>query len=318
MNDLAAITIDVDSLHFYRAIHGLRSTGVNPSGDLAAREPIYHTALPRFFELLDEVGVPATLFLIGKDAARYPEAFRGAEGCEIANHSHAHDYRLSTYDEATIEADLARAEDALSPLLGGPRDEREAERVVGFRAPGYNVSPALLNVLVRRGYTYDSSLLPAPAYWAARAGAIGRYAWLGRPSASIVGHPLQFAGPLRPYRFQPAAAWRPTDRGLVEIPMAVTPWSRLPLIGTSWVMLPPWLRDRLLSQALRLLPVFNFEMHAIDLLDATDADIPPDLSAAQPDLRVPYRHKREAFQSLFRRMADARRVTTLAQIAETC
>ena len=308
----AAITIDVDSLRFYRSIHGHGAAATSTAEELddAPFEPIYDIAVPRFFDLLAELDIAATFFLVGQDAARYDRAFRTirAQRCEVASHSHRHDYRLSRADPAVIDEDLAQAESALAPFA-------EDGRVVGFRAPGYNVSPALLEIVVRRGYLYDSSLLPAPAYWAARATAIGRYALTGRSSASVIGHVKQFMGPIGPYRMRPAAPWRPTEFGLIELPMAVHPGTRLPLIGTSWVLLPEGLRHAWLESALRRLSVFTFEMHAIDLLDASDPGIPGFLAAAQPDLRVPYRLKREAFRALFRRLADDRPVRTLRAIA---
>ena len=48
----AAITIDVDSLRFYREIHGLPD---GPDED----DPIYTIAMPRFWELIEEASVPA-------------------------------------------------------------------------------------------------------------------------------------------------------------------------------------------------------------------------------------------------------------------
>ncbi len=305
----AAITIDVDSLRFYEAIHGLATSSI---GGRSTPEPIYARAVPRCLALLEEVGVPATFFLIGQEVARYPRALAPIRRstCEVASHSHRHDYRLSRAPQETIDDDLTRAERALSEVSPGGT-------VVGFRAPGYNVSPALMEALVRRGYRYDSSLLPAPMYWAGRAAAIGRYAVGRRPSASMVGDARQFMGPLRPYRFHPRAPWAPASDGpLVELPMAVHPRSRWPLIGTTWVLSPQWLRRRWLKAVIQHLPVIIFEMHAIDLLDATDPGLPPQLHLHQPDLRVPFRSKRAAFLELFRRLADARPVQTLRQIAE--
>lgn len=300
----AAITIDVDSLRFYRQIHGLGSAD-------PAEDPIYRTAVPRFFELLEEARLPATLFLIGEDAGRHAEAFGPIRAlrCEVASHSFSHDYRLTTRSDAEIDRELERAEEVLGPLSPDGRIE-------GFRAPGYNVSPALLARVVARGYRYDSSLLPAPAYWAARAAAIGRYRLAGRPSRSLVGRARAFAGPLGPYRTTPARPWEKSAGGaLLEIPIACEPTSRLPLIGTTWSMLPKTLRRVFLGRALRKLPCINFEMHAIDLLDRTDRGISSDLAAAQPDLAVPARQKMAAFRDLFRHLSAEREVRTLAAIA---
>jgi peptidoglycan/xylan/chitin deacetylase (PgdA/CDA1 family) len=284
----SAITIDVDALRFYGAIHGLAPR--DPDDD-----PIHRIALPRFFELLDEAGAAGTVFFVAEDAPRARaelEAGLSATASELASHSHAHDYRLGLRPRAEIEADLRRAHRVLSEVAGRP--------VVGFRAPGYNTTPAMLETLVELGYVYDSSLLPSPAYFLARAAAIARYAVGRRPSASLVGDPRAFAGPLGPYRTTPRAPWRRVASGpLVELPMAVEPMSRCPIIGTSWVLFPRRLADALLERSLSSGHPFVFEMHAIDLLDRSDPGIPTELAAAQPDLRRPAKEKLAAFRRLF-------------------
>lgn len=295
----AAITIDVDSLRLYHDIHGL------PPPDLD-RDPIYTHALPRFWELVD--GLPVTLFLIGADAPHHAEAFAPAatSGSEIASHSYDHDYRLIRRSPAQIAHDLERAEAALAPLAGG-------RRPVGFRAPGYNVTPALLEVLLARGYRYDSSLLPAPYYYAARAGALGWYRIRGRRSRSLAGDPRAFCGPTGPYRTSPARYWRRVrDGALTEIPMAVEPATRLPIIGTSWVLWPRRFRNALLDRTLRAGAPFVFEMHAIDLLDASDPGVAPALRDHQPDLRRSARAKQDALVDLVRRVGRTAEWQTLA------
>lgn len=302
----AAISIDVDSLRFYREIHGLAPL------DPGTADPIYSIALPRFFTLLERAGVPATLFAIGEDAPSHAEAFAPAKalGCELASHSFSHDYRLTKRSAEEIGADLRTADLALSRLSGAP--------IRGFRAPGYNVTPALLEAVRDLGYSYDSSLLPAPAYFAARGAAIAGYALAGRRSRSIPGDVRQFLGPLDPYWFDPNAAWQPVTQSsdaLLELPMAVEPLTRTPLIGTSWAILPESARRVLLSRSLAKLPLFNFELHAIDLLDHTDAPVLAELAAHQPDLRRSASDKIAAFHRLFHRLRQDREVATLASIA---
>lgn len=305
MSAASAFTIDVDSLPFYRQIHGL------PPQE--GPDPIYDVALPRFFDLLEEAQVPGTLFLIGQDAPAHAAAFSRLSPlrCEVASHSYAHDYHLSTRSPAQIRQDLEAADRALRPLS-------PSGRLVGFRAPGYNTSPALLQGVLDLGYRYDSSLLPAPLYFAARASAIALYALRGRPSASLVGRLAAFSGPLGPYRTTPAHPERPVDAGpLLELPMAVEPTSRLWLIGTTWVLLPAAVRRRLLTRALKVLPFFNFELHGIDLLDGSDPGIEPALVAAQPDLRVPVRSKMTAFRDLLKTLRDHGPVVPLSAAEPT-
>ncbi|MCK6551857.1 polysaccharide deacetylase family protein [Myxococcota bacterium] len=303
---LSAVTIDVDSLRLYREIHGLAAA--SPDED-----PIYTIALARFFELVVDAKTPPTLFLVGADAPRFASAFApvAAARGEIASHSFAHDYHLSRRPPAEIRADLEAAHAALVPLSpsGG---------IHGFRAPGYNTSAALLSAVRDLGYTYDSSLLPSPLYFAARATAIGAYAALGRPSRSLVGDLRAFAGSLAPRAIEPDAPWRavePRPGRLVELPMACEPVTRAPLIGTSWAVAGPAVRRAMLTSALTRLDVVNFEMHAIDLLDASDPGVPAELAAVQRDLRVPFAEKRAAFRALFGALAAETEAVTLAELA---
>ncbi len=299
-----ALTIDVDALPFYRRIHG---------GDATARlddDPVYTLGMPRFFALAAKHGLRPTVFFVGADAPRFSAALRpglAETKAEIASHSFTHDYHLSTRTAAAIDADLAAAEDALEAAFGA--------RPVGFRAPGYNVSPQLLAVVAARGYGYDSSLLPAPGYWGLRAAAIGAYALLGRPSGSLVGPGPQFAGPLTPYRAGPEAPWSPRAGGpLVELPMAVEPRTRTPFIGTTITTFPRALVDAAARQVTRL-PLVNLELHAIDLVDASDHPALAELAGAQRDVRVPVREKLARLDSVLGILTQTHAPTTLAEAA---
>ena len=123
--------------------------------------------------------------------------------------------------------------------------------------------------------------------------------------------------PLRPYR--PAAGDPYRDGGgsdgLVELPIAVTRGARLPVIGTSLIMAPGWLRRRMVAAALRA-PLFNLELHGIDLCDAETDGVPGALVARQPDLRRPLAHKLAALEeTLAAARAAGARFATLAEAA---
>jgi peptidoglycan-N-acetylglucosamine deacetylase len=265
-----------------------------------ADDPIYTRAVPRLFELLTELGSPATLFLIGRDAPKYASYFADARvvEIEIANHSFAHDYRLIHQSPEAIKADLEQAHAALQPLSPGGR-------ICGFRAPGYNTSPELLSAVGAMGYTYDSSRLPSLWYFAARATAIAAYRLIGRSPRSLIGKGRDFGGRLTPYR----------DNTVVELPISCEPLSRIPLIGTAVLMMPERIRNDLVLRAISRLPNFIFEMHAIDLLDASE--VAPDLAGAQRDLLIPVCTKMRTFRTLFALLKQRCRLTTLRDIAET-
>jgi len=103
--------------------------------------------------------------------------------------------------------------------------------------------------------------------------------------------------------------------------MHVTRWLRLPVIGTSIVASPALLRDYLIHAAVSSLApgkLFNFELHGIDLADATLDGLPPELVARQPDLRRTLAWKHDALDTLLRkcRAAGARFVPLREAVTE--
>jgi peptidoglycan/xylan/chitin deacetylase (PgdA/CDA1 family) len=284
-----AVSVDLDGIGCYHRIHGL---GEPPP---AARHLVLRRCLPRFAELFARHGLKATFFVVGSDLeddaeGRAALAALARDGHELANHTHTHPYDFTRLPPAGMAAEIDRAHAAIAEVAGRPP--------VGFRAPGYAINGQLLELLVRRGYAYDSSVFPSPPYYAAKALVMGAMRLLGRRSASVLDDPRALFAPRLPYRaspdrpYAPAAGAAAAGPGLLEIPIAVTPLARLHVIGTSLVLAPDWLRRRLVATALRA-PLFNLELHGIDLAAESDG-WPGALVARQPDLRRPLERKRAA------------------------
>ena len=142
----------------------------------------------------------------------------------------------------------------------------------------------------------------------AKALVMGAMRLVGRRSASVLDDVRAPFAPREPYRPEPTAPYSRSARrdGLVEIPIAVTPVARLHVIGTSLVLAPDWLRRRMASASLAE-PLFNLELHGIDLADADHDGLPAELVARQPDLRRPLAHKLRVFDELFNE-ANARQL----------
>ncbi|MBI4818566.1 MAG: polysaccharide deacetylase family protein [Deltaproteobacteria bacterium] len=302
----AVVTLDVDPSWVYRGIHGLTGPELSPD-----RDPIYTIALPRFFELLAAPATPATLFLVGRDLPTAAPLIRPALELEheLASHSFSHDHALSTWPKERIDAELDASERALTEVFG--------IRVRGFRAPGYNTSPTLLSAVERRRW-YDSSLLPAPAYFLARGGILAVYKTLGRPSRSQLGDPRQFLGPLEPYRTVPRHVWKSVERGaLVELPMSVDPLTRVPMFGTALSSLPSAFLDPALKRTSRLSTVV-LEFHAIDFLDESDHPTLRELARSQKDLTISFVEKQRRYSAALGTLRTAGALfTTLARVADT-
>lgn len=296
---LSALSVDLDSLPHYCRIQGLSESILTDD----AKALVARVAIPRFLELFD--GKPATFFVVGNDL-KLPgmeQALRDsvAAGVELASHSHSHAYELSRWSQDDIERDLRRCDEALRGLGVTPR---------GFRAPGYTLSSALLRAVASLGYEYDSSTFPATPYYLAKAGVMGALATLRRPSRAILDRPRVLLAPRTPYRPSLAEPYARGDAGLIELPMAVAPVTRLPFIGTFATSLP-WPLVEATFHSLRRDAFFNFELHAVDVLDESDG-IPPELVRQQRDLRVPVREKLKRLRTLFGWLTDGReRVTVL-------
>src|SRR6202000_1157715 len=101
---------------------------------------------------------------------------------------------------------------------------------------------------------------------------------------SVLDNPRALLAPRQPYRasVEHPYADSPTGPGLREIPIAVTPLSRLHVIGPSLILAPTWLRRRLVAASLNQ-PFFNLELHGIDLADPDTDGFPPALMSRQPD-----------------------------------
>ncbi|MCP3104842.1 polysaccharide deacetylase family protein [Myxococcus sp. K15C18031901] len=287
---LASISVDLDSLPHYCRIHGLPESLL----DARARTLVHAVAVPRFRELFDALGIPGTFFAIGEDLeedAGAREGMRAAHqaGIEVASHSHAHDYALTRRGAGPILEDLRRA-DAVILAATGQRPE-------GFRAPGYTLNADLYAATVAMGYRYGSSAFPATPYYAAKASVMGALALLGRPSRSVLDTPRVLLAPRVPYRPDPVSPYRRGDGAVMELPMAVTPGVGFPFIGTFATTLPlPVLRAA--WRACRRDTFFNFELHGVDVLDASDG-IPPELVRQQRDLRVSAARKLERLREVF-------------------
>lgn len=302
-----AVSIDLDAIGCYYKIHGL---GACPR---ELDHVILERALPRAAKLFAARRIPVTWFVVGRDADaaidpdRAANAQRLAEvGGELGNHSYSHPYELARLDDQMIDDEIGSCDRVLRSITGRPTR--------GFRAPGYDVSAAMLDALARRGYHYDSSIFPAPGYYAAKAAVMAALAIIRRPSGAVLANPRQLIAPTEPYRPSMTAPWKTGQAPLVELPIAVTPYARLPAIGTSLLVAPELIRNRILA-AMTKRPLFNFELHGIDFADADKDGIPGELVARQPDLKLSIADKLDRLGVILDTLAHTRSFVTLADAA---
>jgi hypothetical protein len=313
---LCAISVDLDPIECYYRIHAL---GEPP---LALRDVILRRALPRFGALFQRRGIPATLFVVGRDldpagndagpaaaqAARAQLGNLARQGHELGNHSYSHPYQMARLDEGRVAEEIRRTHELLAAAGG--------KAPVGFRAPGYDLSTRMLAELEALGYLYDSSIFPAPLYYTAKLGVMAAMRLMGKKTGAVVTSPKALLAPTDPYRPNSRAPWRRGQSSLVELPIGVTPWLGVPAFGTSLVMAPDRVRADILEQ-MRARPLYNLECHGIDLIDADSDGIPGGLVAKQPDLKVPLDRKLRSLEATLDRLAPEYDFVTLREVART-
>lgn len=145
---LASMSLDLDDQWSYMKVHGDEGWEKFPS--------YLDIVVPFVLDLLDELEIKITFFIVGQDAAiekNQAILFSIKErGHEIGNHSFHHESWLKTYSKEKIEEEIIRAEEAILRSTG--------VRTICFRGPGFSWSNDLLEVLQNREYKFDASILP--------------------------------------------------------------------------------------------------------------------------------------------------------------
>ena len=109
--------------------------------------------VPRLLALLQEYDLPATFFVPGLTADRYPQTVEQIleAGQEIAHHSYAH---FSPFDQ-TEDEERRDFERALAAL------DRFGVKLEGFRCPSWEPTWRTPALVAEHGLAYDSSLMDA-------------------------------------------------------------------------------------------------------------------------------------------------------------
>jgi peptidoglycan/xylan/chitin deacetylase (PgdA/CDA1 family) len=279
---LCALSVDLDEIPCYTAIHGLP-----PPAPECARA-VYERAVPRFEALFDGLDARATFFAIGSDlvpengVARAAIARLHAHGHEIGNHTLSHHYDFTRLPEDVMRDEIAGGMRAIEAVTG--------VRPAGFRSPGYTMTDAVFERLAAFDVAYDSSVFPCPGYYSAKVAKLAAIRVRGRRSHSVLDTPRVLGAPADPYRV--GAPYTKRGSGMLELPIGVTrdAAARLPFIGTSLVLAgergAAWLARQMIGR-----PLVNLELHGIDLLGAGEDEL-EFLAPHQFDLRKSLEHKR--------------------------
>lgn len=194
----AAISVD---LELFRHTPAFRGTDRQVKSQTLGLESV-----DNLLTAFESAGATATFFIVSKIAENHPKVVEqiAAAGHEIGSHTHTH--RLLTAigpDERREE--LRHSREVLESVSG--------QSVRGFRAPAFALPDGYFTDLAAAGYEYDSSVNPCRAI----------PGWYGGE------HDTQQA-------VSAATIDSTAPADLTEIPIAVSPFLRLP-VGGAWVRL---------------------------------------------------------------------------------
>jgi peptidoglycan/xylan/chitin deacetylase (PgdA/CDA1 family) len=296
----ALITIDVDCMHGHTENHagGRRQRGRDDRNiDIS-----YQFWLPRYLDLLAELGLCSTFFLVA-DFARHP-GNRAlihrlvSEGHEVASHSLTHCIELCSLNYEDKAREISDSKKVLEDLTGQP--------VLGFRGPGYAFDADIARLLLENGYLYDSSVVPGylfPLYKKV----FRLYDRL--VSGKAIVHPN--SPPL--VKKHPYVILAENGRQLVELPLNVLPLVPYPFI--SYVFTSPGKFRFMYNLIKAKTPLVVHALHDFEFMDCSNPEEYTQSQAVDTVSRQELKTRLAMQRIIFTTLAGERQVVTAGEYA---
>lgn len=302
---LASMSLDLDDQWSYMKVHGDEGWDLYPS--------YLDIVVPFVLDLLDELNIRITFFIVGQDAAieknRKILRLIVERGHEIGNHSFHHESWLKTYSKEKIEEEIIRAEEAILQATG--------LRTRCFRGPGFSWSNDLLEILQKRNYTFDASILPTYISPLMRM----YYFWNSKLTKEeresrkeLFGSYKEGFYPLKPFQ------WKlENNQTLLEIPVTTMPVFKIPfhlsyllyISGYSMLLMKAYLSFSLMMCKITRTPP-SVLLHPLDLISG---DKVPQLSFF-PGMDIPTQKKVEVFKYALKRIQKDFSILPMLEFAD--
>ena len=143
---LVCLTFDFD------AISGFIARGTPTPSAISRGEFGPRVSAPRLLKMLGARGLPTTWFVPGHTAETFPDAVASVAraGHEIGHPGWKH-VPPATLSREEEENELVRGIAAIERTCG--------ERPTGYRSPSWDLSPHSIELMLKHGFTYDSSMM---------------------------------------------------------------------------------------------------------------------------------------------------------------
>lgn len=261
----AFVHVDVDGLWAVRRCYGIAE------GNSLQQDPVWESGVPTLARLFEELQIPATFFLVGRDlfvsSKRKQVRQLHESGFELGNHSFSHKLGITRLSNSALEREIVRTHRLI--------EHCNVPAPIGFRAPGYDVDERVLQMLRMLSYRYDSSVLPtflSPLLRVADAVMARRVDWKKRQFGQ-----LRYAlAPRRPYvpsatnlLYRSDVEAHGSKNQLVEFPVSVITRAHFPLTASAIFALGP---ERVCGELERKATAGEgvlFLLHGIDAVDCS-------------------------------------------------
>lgn len=301
------ISVDCDTIRDYLSVYHLNHASAEPGQKTV--DAVYQKGIPRFLELFARHGIKATFFIIGKDLENeyHLQIARRIiqEGHEIGNHTFNHPPQFRRFSVSEKRKEIEQTDRLVQDLLG--------VKMVGFRAPGYEIDETILKILAENGYRYDCSVLPSFIFPLVKM-MVYLKSRQARKTKRFFSLLLDFGpwalAPRQPYLPDEDALWKemsvePGKRNgypkVLEIPITVVPGVNLPFYGTLLLSAGmPYYRFAF-SLIKRGTRVLSFEYHAVELVSLLEDGVDPRLKV-HPGLGLALRQKQSMIDQSLRDM----------------
>ncbi len=301
MNKILNISIDVDNIHHYLKARRLTlDKTVN-------YDSIYQFAIPRMLDIFEEYNIRATFFIIGEDAKKYPEIIKKihAQKHEIANHTNNHFQHFLRLSKEEKRKEIKDCNKILEDIIG--------EKIIGFRAPGWNIDSTLIEILNDEKFIYDSSVFPSKI-----TPLINIYNVITNrgkmPLTLGENYKIGFASK-KPYKPNKEKFWKNDDyQKLIEFPITVVPFFNLPFLGSSLFKFGKPLYNFSKKFIDNFYDIVLFELHAIEMVDYKEVN--DNRLSVKPGFNLPIEKKIDLYHHFIKSFKDYN-FKTLKEIAFT-
>ncbi|MCD6356701.1 MAG: polysaccharide deacetylase family protein [Anaerolineaceae bacterium] len=268
------ITIDVDTLSsIYK--------GKGCSGRYTFIE--FRTGVDNMLAFFNEYGIKTTMFMVGNDflhKENHPAILAISKaGHEIANHSMTHPQGFRWLPVEEKEKEISGMAKICQTVTG--------KSPIGFRSPGWNIDDSTLPILLKLNYLYDSSIFPTSLM------PIMKFShWLStskqaKENRTTMGQLNYMFSPITPYHVSRKSLKEKGELSIIEFPISVTPFLRIPFFATLLLFTGIGFYRRLYhSIHASGLPI-HFQMHLSDFIDYSIPELRNQMPQANQGAYIP-------------------------------